>query len=172
MTSQCQKKQEKKETTTGLNSPPRTQSTKSQQCRTLNGETCTCHTHDPHAKLLNIAQETDREVHELGIQKGSQMGWHHMKMHKLLNTAIGSNVSYLNHICTGKFFFFFFFTMTRKEVRDRKSKRYVCQRKSNIPTTEIASQQGNPGLSRRGRKHTKRGESEEERKHTHKKERR
>ncbi len=71
MTSQCQKKQEKKETTTGLNSPPRTQSTKSQQCRTLNGETCTCHTHDPHAKLLNIAQETDREVHELGIQKGS-----------------------------------------------------------------------------------------------------
>jgi hypothetical protein len=99
------------------------------------------------------------------------MGWHHMKMHKLLNTAIGSNVSYLNHICTGKFFFFFF-TMTRKEVRDRKSKRYVCQRKSNIPTTEIASQQGNPGLSRRGRKHTKRGEAEEERKHTRTKERR
>lgn len=161
---------ETKETVTGLNSPPRTQSMKSQQCRTLNGETRTCHTHDPHAKLLNIAQETDREVHELGKQKGSQMGGHHMKMHKLLNTAKGSNVSYLNHICTGKFFFFF--TMTRKEVRDRKSKRYLYQWKSNIPTTEIESQQGNPGLSRRGRKHKKRGESEEERIHTHKKERR
>lgn len=101
----AKKKQEKKETATGLNSPPRTQSMKSQQCRTLNGVTRTCHIHYPHAKLLNFTQETDREVHELGIQKGSQMGWHHMKMHKLLNTAKGSNVSYLNHICTGKFFF-------------------------------------------------------------------